>query len=75
MSAFWLHKINYYVLPKNKVFPFSDSLTWPPKVAITLGVYIWLQSRLRNSTELLRLVELSVLLSDPVLVESSTFGD
>ena len=64
-----------YVPPKNNGFPFSDSRIWPPKVALTLGVYIWLQSRLRNSIELLRLVELSVLLSDPVLVERLTFGD
>ena len=75
MNACWLHEQYSYVPPKNNGFPLSDSRTWPPKIAITLGVYIWLQSRLRNSTELLRLVELSVLLSGPVLVESSTCGD
>ena len=64
------------VPPKNTVFPVSDD--WKLlKVAFTFGVYIWLQSRLKKSTELLRLplVTLVLFAGWPLLSESSTTGD
>ena len=57
---------SYYTLlhvpPKNISFPFSNSRILL-EIALTLDKYLWLQSSsvLLNSTELLRLVESSVI--------------